>query len=192
MLPPPHANPIQALSQLRCVATKPEGESGEQLVQAAEAAEYLDFQTPAAKVQLRASVLFLPAWRPRGGARGGSSAWCVWTDVSAPDPDFPHSARGFLTVSLLFPASLRLLLFSDPAPALHACMSALRPVPLQGRERLLLIQNGSFAVGVALVLLAAGLYYGTADDNNLAGARPRRPSHLFLRAGRPGEVMQRD
>ena len=139
MLPPPHANPIQALSQLRCVATKPEGESGEQLVQAAEAAEYLDFQTPAAKVQLRASVLFLPAWRPRGGARGGSSAWCVWTDVSAPDPDFPHSVRvgssRCLFSSLPLSAS-----FSSPTPPGVPWPTGTR-APRAGSRKFLELQN---------------------------------------------------
>jgi hypothetical protein len=40
----------------------------------------------------------------------------------------------------------------------------------QGKERLLLVQNGAFAGGVALVLLAAGLHYATVDENHLAGA----------------------
>ena len=67
MLPPSHANLIQALSQLQCVATQPEGKSGEQMVKQEEGEGYPQFQTPAAKVQLRACVLFsLPAGRPRG------------------------------------------------------------------------------------------------------------------------------
>ena len=43
-------------------------------------------------------------------------------------------------------------------------------VLVQGKERLLLIQNGSFAAGSALVVLAAAIFYGTADEAGVAGA----------------------